>query len=62
MSRIEINEAHHGPSAERRYNYEPTYILRGLSELHLTFTTADSVASGGLKLSPQSYRICMPTK
>jgi cytochrome P450 len=45
MSHIEIDEAHHGPSADRRYTYEPTYILRGLSELHLTFTTADSVAS-----------------
>lgn len=44
MSHIEIDEAHHGPSAERRYSYEPTYILRGLSELHLTFTTADAVA------------------
>jgi hypothetical protein len=47
MSHIEIDEAHHGPSADRRYTYEPTYILRGLSELHLTFTTADSVASVG---------------
>ncbi len=47
MSHIEINEAHHGPSDDRRYTYEPTYILRGLSELHLTFTTADSVASVG---------------
>src|ERR1700744_3745869 len=47
MSHIEINEAHHGPSAERRYNYEPTYILRGLSQLHLSFTTADSVAAVG---------------
>jgi cytochrome P450 len=45
MYHIEIDEAHHGPSADRRYTYEPTYILRGLSELHLTFTTADSVAS-----------------
>ncbi len=45
MSRIEIDEAHHGPSANRRYTYEPTYILRGLNQLHLTFTTADSVAA-----------------
>lgn len=44
MPHIEINEAHHGPATERRYTYEPTYILRGLSELHLTFTTADAVA------------------
>ena len=47
MAHIDINEVQHGPAADRRYNYEPTYILRGLSELHLTFTTADSVASVG---------------
>ncbi|GFG74604.1 cytochrome P450 [Mycobacterium botniense] len=40
MSDIRINEAKHGPADNRRYTYEPTYILRGLSELHLTFTTA----------------------
>jgi cytochrome P450 len=38
MSEISISEAKHGPRGERRYTYEPTYILRGLSELHLTFT------------------------
>ncbi len=38
LSDIRINEAKHGPAGERRYTYEPTYILRGLSELHLTFT------------------------
>ncbi|WAC92470.1 cytochrome P450 [Mycobacterium sp. Aquia_213] len=47
MPRIEINETHHGPAADRRYTYEPTYILRGLSELHLSFTTADAVAPVG---------------
>src|SRR3984957_6263214 len=47
MPHIEINETHHGPAAQRRYNYEPTYILRGLSQLHLNFTTADSVAAVG---------------
>lgn len=38
MGDIGINEAHHGPAHDRRYNYEPTYILRGLNQLHLTFT------------------------
>ena len=32
MSDITINEAQHGPADERRYTFEPTYILRGLSE------------------------------
>ncbi|HVX70888.1 MAG TPA: cytochrome P450 [Mycobacteriales bacterium] len=35
---IRISEAHHGPATARRYDYVPTYILRGLRELHLEFT------------------------
>ncbi len=38
MSDISISETQHGPADERRYTFEPTYILRGLSDLHLTFT------------------------
>jgi cytochrome P450 len=38
MADIKINEVKHGRADDRRYTYEPTYILRGLSELHLTFT------------------------
>jgi hypothetical protein len=38
MADISISEVKHGPTGDRRYTYEPTYILRGLSELHLTFT------------------------
>jgi cytochrome P450 len=34
---IRISEAEHGPSNDRRYQYIPTYILRGLTELHLEF-------------------------
>jgi cytochrome P450 family 150 subfamily A5 len=32
---IRISEAHHGPAGARRYEYVPTYILRGLTRLHL---------------------------
>jgi cytochrome P450 len=32
---IRISEAHHGPAGDRRYPYMPTYILRGLTRLHL---------------------------
>jgi cytochrome P450 len=38
MGDIRINEAIHGPVGDRRYSYAPTYILRGLNELHLQFT------------------------
>jgi cytochrome P450 family 150 subfamily A5 len=40
MVDIRIAESHHGPEGERRYQYIPTYILRGLTRLHLEFTEA----------------------
>jgi cytochrome P450 family 150 subfamily A5 len=38
MLDIRISEAEHGPPGDRRYDYVPTYILRGLQRLHLEFT------------------------
>ena len=38
MADIAIDETQHGPVGNRRYTYEPTYILRGLRDLHITFT------------------------
>ncbi|MDH6194541.1 cytochrome P450 [Mycobacterium frederiksbergense] len=38
MSDITISEEHHGPAHNRDYVYEPTFIMRGLSALHITFT------------------------
>jgi hypothetical protein len=38
MSDITISEEHHGPADAPRYTYEPTFIMRGLTELHLNFT------------------------
>jgi cytochrome P450 len=40
---IRIAEDKHGPADGRRYQYVPTFILRGLTELHLEFTLAESV-------------------
>lgn len=37
MKDITISEEHHGPPGDRRFAYEPTFIMRGLSELHITF-------------------------
>jgi cytochrome P450 len=37
MRDIRISEAHHGPPGARRYDYVPTYILRGLQRLHVEF-------------------------
>jgi cytochrome P450 family 150 subfamily A5 len=38
MADIRISESEHGPADARRYEYAPTYILRGLQRLHLEFT------------------------
>ena len=37
---IRISERAHGPAEARRYRYIPTYILRGLTRLHLEFISA----------------------
>ena len=38
MGDITISEAAHGPAGDRRYEYSPIYLLRGLEHLHLEFT------------------------
>jgi cytochrome P450 len=38
---IRISTSAHGPAGDRRYDYVPTYILRGLQRLDLEFTPAD---------------------
>jgi cytochrome P450 len=35
---IRLSEEHHGPPNARHFKYEPTWVLRGLTELHLEFT------------------------
>jgi cytochrome P450 family 150 subfamily A5 len=41
MADIRISDSQHGPPGARRYEYAPTYILRGLQRLHLEFTPVD---------------------
>ncbi|WP_433713921.1 cytochrome P450 [Nocardia sp. CA-084685] len=35
---ITIDETFHGPAGDRSYQYEPTFLLRGLRELHIAFS------------------------
>ena len=35
---ISIDEAGHGPVDDRRYRHDPSFMLRGLQDLHLQFT------------------------
>ncbi|MET0909000.1 MAG: cytochrome P450 [Ilumatobacteraceae bacterium] len=37
---IRISESQHGPAGDRRFSYVPTFILRGLTQLHIEFTPA----------------------
>ena len=38
MPDIKLSEREHGPADARRYEYSPTYMLRGLERLHVEFT------------------------
>jgi cytochrome P450 len=38
MADIRICEAEHGPASARRFAYAPTYLLRGVTALHLEYT------------------------
>ncbi|OBK70779.1 cytochrome P450 [Mycobacterium sp. 1274761.0] len=40
MTDIAVDERFHGSTDEPRFTYEPTFILRGLIDLHLRFTPA----------------------
>ena len=39
---IRLSEEHHGPPGARRFRYEPTWILRGLTRLHLEFEPVEA--------------------
>jgi cytochrome P450 len=40
MRDIRLSEEHHGPPSDRHFDYEPTWVLRGLHKLHIEFTPA----------------------
>ena len=41
MADIRISEKDHGAPGERRYDYEPTFIMRGLTSVHIEFDLID---------------------
>ena len=41
MADIRLSEEHHGPPDARRFDYEKTWILRGLTDLHIEFTPTE---------------------
>ena len=42
MHDIRLDEEHHGPPDARRFRYEPTWILRGLTKVHIEFDPVDA--------------------
>jgi cytochrome P450 len=42
MRDIRLSEEHHGPPSDRHFNYEPTWVLRGLHKLYIEFTPAEA--------------------
>jgi cytochrome P450 len=38
MVDVRIDDSVHGPTENRIYTYDPTFIMRGLSALHVDFT------------------------
>ena len=41
MRNIRLSEEHHGPATARSFEYEPTWVLRGMRRIHIEFTPAD---------------------
>jgi cytochrome P450 len=39
---IRLSDAHHGPAGSRHFDYEPTWLLRALRELHIEFTPVEN--------------------
>lgn len=46
-SHFSLDAEHHGPAGARRYTYDPTYLLRGLAQLHLDLQPATSATAVG---------------
>jgi cytochrome P450 len=42
MRDIRLSEKHHGPAEARRFDYERTWVLRGLTRVHLEFTPPEA--------------------
>jgi cytochrome P450 len=42
MRDIRLSEDHHGPAGDHHFRYEPTWVLRGLTDLHLEFEPVET--------------------
>ena len=47
MAGISIAAGEHGAAGARRYEYSPTYMLRGLESLHLEFAPIATISQAG---------------
>ena len=44
-SNIDLDESKHGPRGQRELNFEPSFIIRGLAELHLKLTPSAAIGA-----------------
>ena len=44
-SNIDLDESRHGPRGSRDLDFEPSFIIRGLAELHLKLTPSADIGS-----------------
>ena len=44
-SNIDLDENEHGPCGDRELNFEPSFIIRGLAELHLKLTPSVAISA-----------------
>ena len=44
-SNIDLDESKHGPRGQRELNFEPSFIIRGVAELHLKLTPSAAIGA-----------------
>ena len=61
LADITIDEDKHGPAGHRNYNYEPTFILRGLTELqHQVHASQVEPAQQSLRVAAKPEALAVP--
>ena len=60
MHDIRLSEEHHGPPGARRFGYAPTWVLRGLNDLHLEFTPVEDGQVSRSRVESQSSPAARP--
>jgi cytochrome P450 len=55
-SHIDLDEEKHGPAGNRNLEYEPSFIIRGLEEMHLKLTPSKNFAAPPRPVTPEETK------